>query len=433
MYGMKKYLYYLIFHREGAILEEGYCLSNKDLSEKDIKSEDEDDPFEAFEEMIGTNFIFDEGSAGISDLIIRDKIECSFTYNKYLPDSLYKSLRWFNQAMLLHHDASACQEDLESCLREIEPIDCLRLCMVPAIPYPADSAMSNMLNELMDSEDLELFSKETLSIMVTGNYLQYRDKRIRYAEIILKEIVKLLDYNSLLIYDSNIERLIRQNAKRRDNGEFLHLKEGEQLSISDLKHNILYYAERLVLEIKYIMGELRDVIRYLGEDTLRISTTLYLYDSFLDAILKFKRRLLLEKKHIKIEREEIPLTFNDIKKEKDTAFTQQDRELIFKELCPSFKTEKKAKKILDEMDEYYCISINPKFPKRQLGMLIFLLHQCNYFNKKLSYETFKQKVCAYYGKDDISIKPNKIRREAIAEYQNRELLYKDWGLTLDNI
>lgn len=421
---MKKYLYYLIFHREDTILEEGYCLSDKNLSENDIKSSDEDDQFSAFEEMIDSNFIFDEGSAGITDLEIRDKIECSFTYNKYLPDNLYLSLQWFNQAMALYDDASATQDVLTKSLQKIESIDCLRLC---TIQCPA------IFEGLPDTEDLELLLKETLCIRVAGNYLQYRDKRIKYAEIILREIVKLLNYNSLSMFDSCMKSLIQTNIKKQSNGELLHLKEGKQLSIYDLKHNILYYAERLVLEIKYIMGELRDVIRYLGDDTLFQSATLYLYDSFKDAILNFKRRLILERMHIEIEHKEIPVTLGNILKEKDLALNKSDREFIFKELCPLYKNEKKAKKILDDMDKFHNISVRPKFPKRQLGVLIYLLFHCDWFDKSLSFESFKQKICAYYGKDDISIKPNKVRQEAMIEYQNRDFLYKEWGLILSDL
>lgn len=420
---MKKYLYHLYF--EADTVEEGYCLSNKDLSEDDIKPEDEDNRFEAFGEMIDSNFIFNEGSAGISHLEIMDKLECSFAYNKYLPDNLYLSLLWFNQAMKLYDNAFASQDDLKKSLQKIRPIDCLRLNVVPD---------SYTLGEnVIESESLELLLKESLIIRVAGNYLQYRDKRIRYAEIILREIVKLLDYNSLSMFDSYMKDVIQTNVKRRSNGELLHLQEGKQLSIYDLKHNILYYAERLVLEIKYIMGELRDVIRYWGDDTLFQSATLYLYDSFKDAILNFKRRLILERMHIEIEHKEIPVTLGNIVKEKDLALNKSDRAFVFKELCPLYKNEKKAKRILDDMDKFHNISVTPKFPKRQLGVLIYVLFHCDCFDKNLSFESFKQKICAYYGKDDISIKPNKVRQEAMIEYQNRDFLYKEWGLTLSDL
>lgn len=421
---MKKYLYHLYF--EADTVEEGYCLSNKDLSEDDIKPEDEDNRFEAFGEMIDSNFIFNEGSAGIGHLEIMDKLECSFAYNKYLPDNLYLSLQWFNQAMKLYDNAFASQDDLKKSLQKIRPIDCLRLNVVPD---------SYTLGEnVIESESLELLLKESLIIRVAGNYIQYKDKRIKYSEIILREIVKMLDYNSIMSFDSYMENVTRSDStKRHANGEILSFKEGEQLSIYDLKHNILFYAERLALEIKYIMSELRDVIRYWGDDTLFSSTALYLYDSFRDAILNFKRRLILEKMHIEIEHKEIPLTFNDIRKEKKSAFDKSDREVIFKELCPLYRNEKKAKKILDCMDEIHSISITPKFPKRRLGLLIYLLSKCDCFDKKLSFEAFKQKICAYYGKEDISIKPNKVRQDAIIEYQNRDFLYKEWGLTLSDV
>ena len=422
----KKYLYNLEFHIEDTVYYEGYFISDKNLSEDDIKSGEDEYEFEAFEDMIESNAAIDVEEGAISDLEIKNKTVCSFTYNKYIPDSLYKSLHWFNKAISALRYNSISQKDLEQLLKEIKPIDCLR-------------------NEYDDSD-----MKETLAIRVMGNYMPYIEKRIRYCDKFLYEVVKILDIDNIYYYDSRISELLEQKkeaARQKqisclqelidreeslDERTVLSLRQGEQLNISDLINNVLYYAERMVLEIKFVLGDLVDVVNFNSSERITYFYGIYVESSFKDAILDFKRRLILERKCLGLRKREIGVTLTDIKGEKESAFDESEKEKIFKELCPLYKNEKVARRILDELDKYHSISITTGFSKRKLGVLIYLLRQCECFDRRLSFEKFKQKICAYYGKEDISIKPNKVRQEAIEEYNQRDFLYKGFGMVLHN-
>ena len=422
----KKYLYDLEFHIEDAFYYEGYFISDKNLSRADIKSGGDEYEFEVFEDMIDMNTTINRVDGGISDLKIRNKTVCTFTYNKYIPDSLYKSLHWFNKAISALRHNSFSQKDLEQLLKEIKPIDCLR--------------------DEYDDSDL----KETLAIRVMGNYMQYQEKRIRYCERFLYEVVKILDIDNIYYYDNHISELFEQKkeaAKQKqisslqdlmdrekslDARTVLSLRQSEQPNTSDLINNVLCYAERMVLEMKFVLGDLVDVVNFNSSERISYFYGVYIKSSFKDAILDFKRRLILERKCLELRKREIAVTLTYIKGEKESAFDENDKEKIFKELCPFYKNEKVARRILDELDKYHSISITTGFSKRKLGVLIFLLFKCECFDRRLSFEKFKQKVCAYYGKDDISIKPNKIRQEAIEEYTKRDFLYKGFGMVLHN-
>lgn len=419
-------MYNLEFHIEDTVYYEGYFISDKNLSEDDIKSGEDEYEFEAFEDMIESNAAIDVEEGAISDLEIKNKTVCSFTYNKYIPDSLYKSLHWFNKAISALRYNSISQKDLEQLLKEIKPIDCLR-------------------NEYDDSD-----MKETLAIRVMGNYMPYIEKRIRYCDKFLYEVVKILDIDNIYYYDSRISELLEQKkeaARQKqisclqelidreeslDERTVLSLRQGEQLNISDLINNVLYYAERMVLEIKFVLGDLVDVVNFNSSERITYFYGIYVESSFKDAILDFKRRLILERKCLGLRKREIGVTLTDIKGEKESAFDESEKEKIFKELCPLYKNEKVARRILDELDKYHSISITTGFSKRKLGVLIYLLRQCECFDRRLSFEKFKQKICAYYGKEDISIKPNKVRQEAIEEYNQRDFLYKGFGMVLHN-
>lgn len=419
-------MYDLEFHIEDAVYYEGYFISDKNLSEDNIKFGEDEYEFEAFEDMIESNTAIDRVEGSISDLEIKNKTVCSFTYNKYIPDSLYMSLHWFNKAISALRYNSISQKNLELLLKEIKPIDCLR-------------------DEYDDSD-----MKETLAIRAIGNCMPYMEKKIRHCERFLYEVVKILDIDNISYFDSRISELFEQKkeaAKQKQisslqdliereeslNGRtVLSLRQSEQPNTGDLINNVLCYAERMVLEMKFVLGDLVDVINLNTSGRISYFYGIYIESPFKDTLLDFKRRLILERKCLELRKREIVVTLTDIKGEKESAFDESDKEKIFKELCPLYKNEKTAKRILDELDKYHSISITVGFSKRKLGTLIYLLRQCECFNRRLSFEKFKQKVCAYYGKDDISIKPNKVRQEAISEYNQRDFLYKGFGMVLYN-
>ena len=423
----KLYLYYLEIHTEGGYSYDGYCLSDKNLSEEDIKSDETGCKIEAFREMIKTNATFYWFNGGISDLKIRNKIPCAFNYNKYIPDNLYKSLTWFDRAMKSIDNTFVSQGELKQLLKEIKVIDFYR-----------------------DAVNSQREEKETLAISVKTNYLTSANQVFRYCEIILEEIIKIVSSNSISCFDRNIISVLTQkeieHAKIETLSDFLalvrdlnsnqlvSLKSGDNLCTKDLHNNILYYAERIVFEIGHIFYELikRPYFILNEEEDVQVYDS---NESFEKILLNFKKILIKEKEYMKIQQRDIDLTLEDIKNEKKTkaVFEEDDKEKIFQELCPLLKNKKEAKNILDKMDEYHKISTSYKFPKRKLGVLIYILFCCKCFNPKLSFEAFKQRVCAYYGKDNISIKPNKIHNEAIAEYNNHDYMYKNWGIKLQDL
>ena len=84
---------------------------------------------------------------------------------------------------------------------------------------------------------------------------------------------------------------------------------------------------------------------------------------------------------------------------------------------------------MNDIDEHYYISKSVKFPKRKLAIIAYILQHCELFNK-MSYETFKQNICWYYGKENISMKPNKIKNEALQEYYKKEFVYKKYDIVI---
>lgn len=388
---MKKYLYNLCFHIENAMLEGGYCIDSQDLSIADIKSEEEEDRFVAFENMISTHydFCYKEWTS-ITDLEINDKLACSFTYNKYLPDKFFKSLSWFNKAIQQYVDVDKTQKELQNSLSEIEILDCCR----------------NHKWETMT---------ETTIIHTQCHYLFHFNKRVGYCETIVREIMKVLNIVAIETFDRIIKsRKVELNLFQIDYDKCVsNLQEGDDVTI--LKNNLLYYLERIALEIEFILGELNGCLRYSpwGFDVIR-------QNSLKNSILFYKRQLIIEKKKFEIEHKEIAITLLDIKSEKSIVIDKDDKGKILETIFPVSKRQS-GMKMLDEVDKYYMISVNPKYPKRELGVIIYIMYCSRYVPSDLSFETFKQNICAYYGKENISIKPNKIRKEAINNY----VLYQD--------
>lgn len=414
---IKEYLYYIVFYIEEALLYEGYCINEKDLSESDIKGDDEDDRFEAFYEMLDKRFSNEIGEFnsvyGTTSLEITEKLECLFSFNKYLPDSLYKSLHWFNKAMLLLNDDDASIDNVKKSIREIEQIDCFRF----------DDYFKGCENQL----------KETKIISVKEHYFYDLKKRVKYCEIILHEILKIISIECISIFDKIYSNNKDDSWDTRKIQIFT--KNANPSSLYEFKENILYFAERLVLEIGFILEEIVNLgLKYQMTPYMPTPCGMYIGVSFRDTLLRAKRRIIIERKKIEIENEEIPLTLSELKKEKNIAFSSDEKEKIFKELCPLLKNQKAGENLLKEIDEYYLISNTPDFRKRKLGIICYITYCTNLFDENFSFEKFKEKFCNYYGKANISIKPNKIRAEAIHEYEIHKItLYKGVTINLNKL
>ena len=367
----------------------------------------------------------------INDIKIVSKIDYKLTYNKLIPDNLYKSLSWFNDAIrILGNIYEGEYDDFE----EEEAIK--------TITSHIEKAYTKNIFRHWDTNIL----KESSFCAFSNRYMQDTMNKIHHTEAILNEILKVIDIESIKFFDTLILEYEKSHNTELENIyriDFNTTKEIKEIrggighwpniipfknpnSLEEHKGNLLFHIGMFVSEIRLIFSELLDsIMNYKPFQTTHFE---YLYyKSFEDVILNFKIRLIKEKKKYIIENQNYGVSLIDLKKEKIENIN--DKTSILIALSSNFKKQEKIKVLLDDIDEHYYISKSVKFSKRKLAIIAFILQHCEIFNK-MSYETFKQNICWYYGKENVSMKPNKIKEEAIQEYYKKEFIYKKYGITI---
>ena len=225
------------------------------------------------------------------------------------------------------------------------------------------------------------------------------------------------------------EELLAIKTLRIGSGENLIITPIENpIDVDDFKINLLSHIGKFVSEIRFILSELIDSIM----DYEQTSGTIYNrldYDRLEEIFIQFKIRLIKEKKKHIIENQNYSVSLVDLFNEKENDTILNDKDTILSTLVSSFKKREKVQSMLDDIDEHYYISKSVKFEKRKLAIIVYILQYCELFNR-MSYETFKKNICWYYGKENVSMKPNKIQEEAIQEYYKKEFLYKKYNISI---
>lgn len=377
-----------------------------------------------FKEMIlsNENILFsEEKDYIIKDFKILSKTEYNISYNKFLTNNLFKSFDWFNKAVSLYINDDIQKEPI------IEHIQ---------------KAYTEKIFRNWDSSNL----KETTYLDFVNRNIKDGMKRIQHAEAILKAILKEIKINAIKDFDNAMyeylqsyptktldmeewEELLAIRTIRIGSGENLIITPIENpIDVDDFKINLLSHIGKFVSEIRFILSELIDSIM----DYEQTSGTIYNrleYDRLEDILVQFKIRLIKEKKKHIIEKQNYSVSLVDLFNEKEDNTVLNDKDTILSSLVSSFKKREKVQAMLDDIDEHYYISKSVKFEKRKLAIIVYILQYCELFNK-MSYEAFKKNICWYYGKENVSMKPNKIQEEAIQEYYKKEFLYKKYNITI---
>ena len=392
------------------------------------------DIYNSFMDMIFSDpaiFVTGPEDYFINDINIVSKIEYKLSYNKLLPDNLYKSLSWFNNAMRLYETLYI--EEYDDTYEEEKVIN--------TIKDTIEKAYTDKIFRYFKTDIL----KESAFCGFSNRFLEDKMKRIQHAEAVLTEIIKEIEIESIKSFDTYIhEYELSHNTEIQEyktikpkiklGTEEISLASGHwpyiipftnPKRLKEYKINLLFHIGMFVSEIRLIFTETLDSVTSLKPF---YSPTNYLpYERFEDVFLYFKTRLIKEKKKYIIENQDYSISLFDLKKEKTEHVN--DKATILSSLSSNFKKQEKITVLLNDIDEHYYISNSVKFPKRQLAIIAFILQHCELFNK-MSYESFKQNICWYFGKENISMKPNKIKNEAIQEYYKKEFLYKKYNITI---
>lgn len=397
---------------------------NFDLEHINEQYNEDVDIQNSFNEMIFSNeniYITEPEDCHINEFKILSKVEYNTSHDKYLTDNLFKSFDWFNKAVSLYVDYNAQKESI------IEHIQ---------------KAYTEKIFRNWDSRNL----KETTYLGFVNRSIKDGMKRIQHAEAIFKAILKEIKINAIKDFDNAMyEYLQSYPTKTQDMEEWeellaiktLRIGSGENLIITpienpidvdDFKINLLSHIGKFVSEIRFILSELIDSIM----DYEQTSGTIYNrldYDRLEEIFIQFKIRLIKEKKKHIIENQNYSVSLVDLFNEKENDTILNDKDTILSTLVSSFKKREKVQSMLDDIDEHYYISKSVKFEKRKLAIIVYILQYCELFNR-MSYETFKKNICWYYGKENVSMKPNKIQEEAIQEYYKKEFLYKKYNISI---
>lgn len=364
----------------------------------------------------------------IKDFNILSKVDFKLSYNNFLPDNLFKSLNWFNKAIMLYDNYIEEFEEPVLLIKHIE------------------EAYTNKIFRNWDFNNL----KETSYCGHINRNIKERTKKIQHAETVLKCILKEINIDRIYEYDDIIQEYIESHANeikevvqwRYDESEEIKILRGglghkpiivppkSPVDLEDYKIILLTHIGKLVSEIRFIFAELlNSIMDYKPFDTIFYNSLFF--DSLEDVFITFKIRLIKEKKKCAIENQEYSMNLAELQNEKENNYQLNDKDTIMSTLVSSFKKREKAQTILNEIDEHYYISNSIKFEKRKLAIIAYILQHCEIFNN-MSYETFKKNICWYFGKENVSMKPNKIKEEAIQEYYQKEFLYKKHNIKINS-
>ena len=83
--------------------------------------------------------------------------------------------------------------------------------------------------------------------------------------------------------------------------------------------------------------------------------------------------------------------------------------------------------MLEEFNKEFHIMSNPTLKKKDLAAYIYIMYYSQYVRKSITYKEFQNRVCDYYGKPNMSFKPNDVKDEAKHEY-NRQYFMKKYNI-----
>lgn len=429
---MKKYLYKLNIWGEGTVDEtvqykDSLYISENNLSENDILH-DEDEPYIAFYDMVFKHYL---GYNNFEELEIEDKIPCNFTENEYLPNNFYNSLLWFNQTVNKYSSFMKIKE-AQKIIKDF-----------------------NELNHTLNLENARQITE--IDIVYAQAYYKTKNlERLEYCQRVIKEIVKLLTPPIIGKYDYIItpyknerkreedtsfsdivgileERLIYPNIDyellNEWNEKEYKKQQQQQLynnwnNIDFLKHTILGYLFLLVERLFSLLDNLLFCIQFDDHDK---SFDNQLYTSLEHHILQTQQTFSIEEEKLKVSFDKTLFTLDSINNEEVNKTPNEETNRILNEIF-SVSNRALGTKMLNKIDQDFQISTNCHFPKRQLGIIIYIMYCSETVHFSFSFEKFKKKICSYYAKENISIKPNKVRQEAIALYNDKIYMFRDYNI-----
>lgn len=429
---MKKYLYKLNIWGEGEVdetiqYEDSLYISENNLSENDILH-DEDEPYIAFYDMVFKHYL---GFNNFEELEIEDKIPCNFTENECLPNNFYNSLLWFNQAVNKYSSSMKIKE-AQKIIKDF-----------------------NELNHILNLENARQITE--IDIVYAQAYYKTKLERLEYCQRVIKEIVKLLTPPIIEKYDYIITPY--KNERQREEkdisfSDIIDIHEEQQIypnidyellnewnekeykkqqqqqlydnwnNIDFLRHTILGYLFLLVERLFSLLDNLLFCIQF---DEHNKSFDNQLYTSLKCHILQTQQTFLVEEEKLKVSFDKTLFTLDSINNEEVNKTPNEEANRILNEIF-SVSNRALGTKMLNKIDQDFQISTNCHFPKRQLGIIIYIMYCSETVHFSLSFEKFKKEICSYYAKENISIKPNKVRQEAIALYNDKIYMFRDYNI-----
>ena len=149
-----------------------------------------------------------------------------------------------------------------------------------------------------------------------------------------------------------------------------------------------------------------------------------------EALLHLRRSIILNHKFEALYREPINATLSGRNDDNIGNVNDSLRDDIIAKISKNFKCRDTVKEMLEKFNKDYLIMNNPKFKKKFLATLIYIMYRSDNINREITFNDFKDDICRYYEKSNISFKPNKIRDAAISEYEMRSHVYSKYKIRI---
>ena len=317
--------------------------------------------------------------------------ECNMQYNEYLPENFYLLLHYLRAAIHIYHN----EED----------------------PQKISEILKKLNGYNINTHNGVAFAcPDTEYILAKASY-QSRQNIFQYYDKVLQEIINTLSIKSIKLYDkigciAEIETTYNKHYERNSKEDLLNkIQEGMHIlfrvlrgfSTSQETQNIRDYKYRLMFQ------HIKDLKASSLEESLK-----YL-----------KRSIILNHKQEVLFREPMEVSLDDSKNDPILSIDQTASERIIKAISEDNNRSRTiVGEMLEEFNKEFHIMSNPTLKKKDLAAYIYIMYYSQYVRKSITYKEFQNRVCDYYGKPNMSFKPNDVKDEAEHEYKRQYFIKK---------
>ena len=396
---MYKYIYKLVLSRN----TKSCCHPHYNctiISDKDVESISSDKSIieeclnrQGNERYYKSKKVVDDYNIEVQSFII-----CNMQYNEYLPENFYHLLHYIREAINIYNN------------------------------YKSDQKINEILNkfsvynfEYQDSEEIITFVSCPDAEYISVNASYYDQSRIyQYYNRVLQEIINTLSVESIKSYDKigsiiDIENTYRNTSTLKE--QLLNkIQCGMHVVFEALASFSMAKQTRNIQDWKY---------RYMYQYTKDLRAF-----SLEESLLHLRRSIILNHKCEALYREPINVTLSGRKDDSIGDINDDNKSDIISYVSNNFRSQEMVREMLDKFNKDYLIMNNPRFKKKGLATVIYIMYHSEYVKKGITYNDFKNKVCMYYDKGNISFKPNDVRNDAIYEYRKREYIYSKYKIRI---